>query len=99
MTKHNRAEELQSKNQERKLGDVKVDLELKSLVSRIRAHASNIKEHVKKQKEQLSDSFVEDSEEDGGGDFDTFSESQNFAGEDNMLLPQILKNINDNIEI
>lgn len=98
MTKHNISEELQSKNQERKLGDVKVDLELKSLVSRIRAHASNIKEHVKKQKE-LSDSFVEDSEEDGGGDFDTFSESQNFAGEDNMLLPQILKNINDNIEI
>lgn len=61
--------------------DVKVDVELKSLVSRIRNRATNIRDRVKKQKEQL---------------FSEHDETQSNAPQEEML-PLILMEINDKI--
>ncbi len=66
-----------------------MDVELKSLVSRIRNRATNIRDRVKKQKE-LSESMIDE---------DALSESLHYNAPGGVMLPQILKDINDTIEI
>ena len=61
--------------------DVKVDVELKSLVSRIRNRATNIRDRVKKQKEQL---------------FSEHDDTQSILTPED-IVPQILNDINDRI--
>lgn len=79
----------------KRLENVKVDIELKSLVSRIKGYASSIREKVKKTKE-ISESFIV-----GGGDLDDeecFSECNNTKN-DHGLQPMILVSKNFPTEI
>ena len=58
-------EELEDRQKEnKKLETVKVDIELKSLVSRIKGYTQQIKERVKKTRE-LSESYIEEGSDDG----------------------------------
>ncbi len=67
---------------DKKLKSVKVDIELKSIVNRIKGYTSQIRERVKKQKE-LSETFIEEDEDERDFESSVF----NFDQSSNILLP------------